>query len=186
MNSLIIVCNRRNPITMFNHFSQAERELLQARARQIAANQQTTEASDSQQALRCRVGDGWYAIPLDQLSVIYHDVAVTPVPGAPHHLNGVANVRGRILPVLDLGVLLSVEAASTFRAELIVMEHHEDWVAFQVRQVDDVLMFSAADLELIPEQMQTEATTHALADGTLLLKPDVLLDSDALTIDTQV
>ena len=171
---------------MFNHFTEVERELLQARARQIAVNKQDGETDDALQALRCKVGQGWYAIPLDRLSAIYHQVTVTPIPDAPPRLNGVTNVRGRILPVLDLGVLLGMEATTTPQAELIVIQHAEGLVALQVREVDDVMIYRAAELEVVPEEMQTVATVSAFADGTLLLDTAPLLDDPQVVIDTQV
>jgi purine-binding chemotaxis protein CheW len=62
------------------------------------------------------VGQAWFAVEAlatDQLAVMQ---PLTPVPCAPRHIAGLANVKGRITPVLDLGRFLGL-AAPSLRAE---------------------------------------------------------------------
>jgi purine-binding chemotaxis protein CheW len=47
------------------------------------------------------VNDQRYAIPIANVVEVVHAVAITPLPGAPLLVEGVVNVRGRIVPVLD-------------------------------------------------------------------------------------
>lgn len=53
------------------------------------------------EALLLPLGRDWYALPLVNVREVVPAPAVTPVPGAPAWLLGVANLRGQILPVLD-------------------------------------------------------------------------------------
>jgi chemotaxis signal transduction protein len=56
-----------------------------------------------------RLGAARYAVPMAQVAEVVHVPACTRVPAAPGWLVGVANWRGRVLPVLDLRPLLGAE-----------------------------------------------------------------------------
>lgn len=67
-------------------------------------------AQDLADAVVVRLGAGRFAVDLDGVAEVGRVPAVTRVPGAPSWLSGVANWRGRLLPVLDLRRLLGAEA----------------------------------------------------------------------------
>lgn len=54
--------------------------------------------------LRCQIGRGEYLIPLTKVREIIRYVAPTPVPQTPPWVSGVMNLRGRVMPVIDLAV----------------------------------------------------------------------------------
>jgi purine-binding chemotaxis protein CheW len=71
-------------------------------------------AADSEnvaEAVLVRLGSGRFAADLDGVAEVGRVPAVTRIPGSPGWLTGVANWRGRLLPVLDLRPLLGAEAA---------------------------------------------------------------------------
>jgi purine-binding chemotaxis protein CheW len=80
-----------------------------------AANAAVTDtpqdASVSTDAIVVRLGTGKFAVDLASVAEVGRAPAITRVPGLPAWLAGVANWRGRILPVLDLRPLLGAEAA---------------------------------------------------------------------------
>ncbi len=49
-----------------------------------------------------RVGREAYGVPIAMVREIVRAVEITPVPDAPAHVEGVVNLRGRIVPVIDL------------------------------------------------------------------------------------
>jgi len=57
-----------------------------------------------------RLGAARYVIPMAQVAEVVHVPPITRVPASPGWLAGVANWRGRVLPVLDLRPLLGAEA----------------------------------------------------------------------------
>lgn len=61
--------------------------------------------------LRCTIGKGQYLFPLIKVLEIIRYVAPTPVPQTPPWVSGVMNLRGRVVPVMDLAVKFG-EAAS--------------------------------------------------------------------------
>ena len=69
-----------------------------------------TAAPVGGEAVVVRLGAGRFAADLDAVAEVGRLPAVTRVPGAPAWLAGVANWRGRLLPVLDLRTLLGAES----------------------------------------------------------------------------
>src|SRR5690606_29897429 len=55
------------------------------------------------EVLRFDVGDLRCAVPLSHVREVQRAVAVTPLPGAPEIIDGVIDVRGEVVPVIDLG-----------------------------------------------------------------------------------
>ncbi|NLG60860.1 MAG: chemotaxis protein CheW [Candidatus Cloacimonetes bacterium] len=55
------------------------------------------------EVLRFDVGDLRCAVPLSHVREVQRAVAVTPLPGAPEIVDGVIDVRGEVVPVIDLG-----------------------------------------------------------------------------------
>lgn len=82
---------------------------------------------------------------------------ITPLPGVPDHVEGVINLRGRIIPVIDLRVRLEFEAGGrTERTCIIVTEvMNEDdtmlQVGFIVDAVSEVLNIEGHQIEATPE-----------------------------------
>jgi chemotaxis signal transduction protein len=75
-------------------------------------------------AIVVHLGSGRFAVDLASVAEVGRAPAVTRVPGLPVWLAGVANWRGRILPVLDLRPLLGAEAtALDSQGRLIVLTH---------------------------------------------------------------
>lgn len=79
-----------------------------------------------------RIGARWFAVPADRVREVVTLQAITGVPGAVQWVLGVALVRGRLVPVLDLPGMLNTpragEAAIT-RPRLVVLARGEDEAA---------------------------------------------------------
>jgi purine-binding chemotaxis protein CheW len=67
---------------------------------------ETVDAAEVDAAVVVRLGAGRFAVDLAAVAEVGKVPRITRVPGAPTWLAGVANWRGRILPVLDLRALL--------------------------------------------------------------------------------
>ena len=61
--------------------------------------------------LRCQIGKGQYLIALTKVLEIIRYVTPTPVPQTAPWVNGVMNLRGRVIPVIDLAVKFSEPAS---------------------------------------------------------------------------
>ncbi len=63
--------------------------------------------------------------------------AITPMPGAPKHLLGVANIRGQIIPVIDLPSVVGCTPSA--RNILLVTEYERSVQGFAVEEVEEIV-----------------------------------------------
>ena len=66
-------------------------------------------ASDVQQLVAFRVGDGYYALDIMRIKEIINPLPITRVPKSPSFIEGVIELRRAILPVVDLRKRFDVE-----------------------------------------------------------------------------
>jgi purine-binding chemotaxis protein CheW len=132
-------------------------------------------------AIVVRLGTGKFAVDLASVAEVGRTPAITRVPGLPVWLSGVANWRGRILPVLDLRPLLGADATELdAHGRLLVLTGSGIAVGMVVDAVDgtttltDVAAFPAASSangsNLLSGQVPRDDGPLAVLDVTAVLR----------------
>jgi len=99
-----------------------------------------------------RVGSEEYGLPIGNVSSIIRYETVTPVPRAPASVQGVIDLRGRVVPVVDLGKrLFGTTLDPTPRARIIVTETSAGAVGLAVDAASEVSTFLPDQLMAAPE-----------------------------------
>jgi purine-binding chemotaxis protein CheW len=78
--------------------------LIRPGTRQVAPVGEKEAVSQGQQYLTFTVSGEEYAIPISAIKEIIEYRQPTEVPMMPHYIRGVINLRGRVVPVIDLAV----------------------------------------------------------------------------------
>lgn len=116
-------------------------------------------------AIVVRLGAGRFAVALPAVAEVGNVPPVTRVPGVPAWLAGVANWRGRILPVLDLRTLLGGDVAPYGgRARLVVLATESANVGLLVDAVEGTT--STAE-EVAPFPAGVSGAAETLVSGQL-------------------
>lgn len=139
-------------------------------------------ASNSQVVV-LRVHDNNYAVPIGRVQEIVRVPEITPLPEAPTGVEGIINLRGHVLPVIDLPSRLGFGPAEQDRAARVVVAKmtggEKQDIGLLVDGVSKVLRLNPADVEPASDVAQNghESLVHGVAkiDGHLVL----LLDLDA-------
>lgn len=127
-----------------------------------------------------RLGAEMYGLPVEQVQGIIRYEHGTPVPKAPEGVIGVINLRGRIVPVVDLSVRLG---RGTFEPEegsrIVVAEGEAGAIGLAVDAASEVAWIAEDSIRPAPEAAVTAESAEAIAgvaerDGGLV----VLLDLD--------
>ena len=106
----------------------------------------------SDQYLTFRLGEEEYGVPILAVHEIKGESAITPIPNAPASLAGVMNLRGTIVPVVDLRVKFGLPAVEDSRLSVIVLVLVGiKIVGMVVDAVTDVRSFAATDIQGVPE-----------------------------------
>ncbi|HXS53057.1 MAG TPA: chemotaxis protein CheW [Usitatibacter sp.] len=99
--------------------------------------------------LTCRLGDEHYGIDILQVQEIREIDRVTRVPHVASYVRGVINLRGAIVPVVDLGLLFGFpEPLPIEKASAIVLNVDRRMVGLLVAGVSDVV--ALAEHEILP------------------------------------
>lgn len=102
---------------------------------------------------------------------------VTRLPRVPDYVAGVVNLRGAVLPVIDLAARLGWEPTeATPRNPIIVIEHQGQMRGLIVHDVADIVGIEAGSLQQ-PDAMGEETITHFL-EGIAPLGDDMVMVLD--------
>lgn len=107
------------------------------------------------QLVTFRLGDEEYAVDVAQVQEIVRLTTITAVPRSASHVEGVVNLRGRIVPVIDLACRFGLarrERSKTSR--IVVTEVGGRTVGMLVDAVSEVLRLASSAIEPTPEMLQ--------------------------------
>jgi purine-binding chemotaxis protein CheW len=100
-----------------------------------------------------QVGRETYGVPITSLHEIVRVPEITVVPDAPDYMEGVINLRGKIVSVLDLRKRLGeAQVAPSRRNRILVVEHNGRLAGLIVDSASEVLKIPAADVEPSPTE----------------------------------
>ncbi|MCX8997167.1 chemotaxis protein CheW [Rhizobiaceae bacterium BDR2-2] len=84
---------------------------------------------------------------------------VTPLPRAPADVMGVMNLRGTVIPIVDLAVKLGMAKAETSeRSAIVVTSIKGMTVGLMVDRVSDILTVAAGELQPVPAGIGTDTS----------------------------
>lgn len=108
--------------------------------------------SDAQQYLTFTLGQEEYGIEILRVQEIKGYSAITPIPNTPPYIKGVMNLRGTVVPVVDLRVKFGMASAEYNRFTVVIVVTLETRVVgLVVDGVSDVLTIAGADVVPTPE-----------------------------------
>ena len=140
---------------------------------------QASFATDGGQYLTFRLGDEEYGVEILRVQEIKGYSTVTPIPNMPAYLKGVMNLRGTIVPVVDLRVKFSMARADyTQFTVIIVVTVGTKVMGLIVDAVSDVLNIPKGDVQATPDfggQVDARYINGMAKTGDKLV---VLLDID--------
>src|SRR5882672_12335770 len=101
-----------------------------------------------------QVGRETYGVPIASLHEIVRVPEITAVPDAPEYMEGVINLRGKIVSVLDLRKRFGKTAGPLQRrSRILVVEHKGRLAGMIVDEASEVLKIPASDIEPAPGMM---------------------------------
>jgi purine-binding chemotaxis protein CheW len=129
-----------------------------------------------------------YGVSISAVESIIKMQAITVVPHAPAFVEGVTNLRGKVLPVIDLRARFGLDARQQSKdSRIVVVAIQKTEVGMIVDSVSEVLTIADEDIEPPPPMVTTVdsafITGIAKLDKTLVILLDL---SRVLSMDEQV
>lgn len=131
--------------------------------------------SPARQYATFRVAGHCLAIPVLEVQEVLRGQRLTPVPLAPDAVSGLINLRGQIVPALEMRRLLSLPPRAGEADALSIVVHTEHGaVSLQVDEIGDVLELDGSTFELPPHNVDVHVRSrltgvHKLKDRLLLV-----------------
>ncbi|HVR82784.1 MAG TPA: chemotaxis protein CheW [Planctomycetota bacterium] len=137
------------------------------------------------------LGDEVYGLEILKVQEIIGLMRVTRVPGLPEVIRGVLNLRGKVIPVIDLRRKFSMEAkADTERTCIVVVrvlrEGQAVTVGLIVDDVREVLAITETQLEAVPRFSSGAETAFLLGMAKISPRVVMLLDVDQILTSTEL
>lgn len=121
-------------------------------------------AADEVELLSFRVGDHEYSVDIMSVREIRGWTHATSLPHAPDYVRGVINLRGTVLPVIDLARRLGLASEEpTERNVIIVVDTQGRTVGLRVDAVSDILSMPVDEMRAPPELAADEARSFVRA-----------------------
>lgn len=124
------------------------------------------------------IGDEEFGVDISQVREIVRLIAITYLPKAPAFIEGVVNLRGQVVAVIDLAKRLNIPSKPRGdNTRIIIVEIEGLTMGMVVDSVSEVLRLSSENVEGVPSVIETEVEEHFISGvGKLQDRLLVLLD----------
>ena len=117
-------------------------------------------STDQHELMAFRAGDQEFCVDIMIIREIRGWSPATPLPKTPGYMKGVINLRGAILPILDLSARLGLgECEPNGRSVIMVVQIGERSVGLLVDAVSELIMVNGADIQPAPDVAMEELTS---------------------------
>jgi purine-binding chemotaxis protein CheW len=124
-----------------------------------------------------RVGRETYGVPITALHEIVRVPEITSVPDAPDYVEGVINLRGKIVSVVDLRKRFGKNAGALDRkSRILVVEHDGRLAGMIVDSASEVIKIPESEIETAPAMMQEGGLDCVVGLGKYNGRLIILLD----------
>ena len=128
-----------------------------------------------------RIGRETFGIPIGLVREIVRMMEITVVPDAPDYVEGVINLRGRIIPVIDLRKRFREPGiAPDKRNRILVAEVEGRFVGLIVDAASEVLKLARGEIEPPPELLQENDLSYVTGLGKRNGKLIILVDVEKI------
>jgi twitching motility protein PilI len=125
---------------------------LRCRARAAGLPLQQTHQQDWN-GIGFRLGEQRFVAPMNEIAEILHEPRYAVMPGVKPWMLGVANLRGRLLPIMDVCGFFGRELTPVRKQRrVLVVEHQDTFAGLLVDEVFGMQHFS--QMSLMPETLE--------------------------------
>ncbi len=137
--------------------------------------------------LTFKLGPGHYGLEILKVREIIGLIGITAIPLAPEHVKGVINLRGTVIPVVDLRLKFDMAEQEATAESCIIVAHVGDReIGVLVDQVSEVQYFDTAEIQEPPSFGTGIDTDFILGIGKVGDHVTLLLDIDRVLIASEI
>jgi purine-binding chemotaxis protein CheW len=145
------------------------------------ATAMTGAEADTQQFLTFKLAGEEYGVGILSVQEIRGWSAVTAIPHSPPWLLGVINLRGAVVPIIDLRIKFNFAKAEYNEfTVVIILNVGARVVGIVVDGVSDVITLASGQIKPAPSLGNSTDTSHIIGFGTLDERMRILMDVERL------
>ncbi|SIQ66384.1 purine-binding chemotaxis protein CheW [Rhizobium sp. RU35A] len=112
----------------------------------------TSFSGETLEIIAFRLHDQEFCVKTTTIREIRGWAPSTPIPHAPSDVIGVMNLRGSVIPIIDLAYKLGMKSTvANERSAIVVAEVHNMVIGMLVDRVSDILTISSSQIQPVPE-----------------------------------
>ena len=132
------------------------------------------------------MGNEFYGIEIEYVTEIIGLQPITEIPEMPEYIKGIINLRGKIIPVMDVRLRFKKPFREyNDRTCIVVIDIKEVSIGLIVDSVSEVISISDEEI-VVPPSMAKEGNKYIKGIGKVGSDVKLLLDSDKLLNETDV
>ncbi len=117
-----------------------------------STNAVSAYADQALEIIAFRLHDQEFCVKTTSIREIRGWAPSTPIPHSPPEMVGVMNLRGTVIPIIDLAYKLGMpRTEANERSAIVVTELHEKVVGMLVDRVSDILTVNGSEIQPVPE-----------------------------------
>lgn len=98
------------------------------------------------------IGNEEYAVPILNVKEIIKPLEYTRVPGVPNYVLGVFNMRGTVLPLINMRLKFGLPAIKQDKdTRFLVITQKDEMIGFMIDKLTSAIRIPESDIEPIPE-----------------------------------
>lgn len=112
---------------------------------------------DDRQIVVFKLAQEHYGLPIDQVREINRLSEITKLPQTPSFMEGIVNLRGKIIPIVDLRKRFGLAVHNTEDTRIVVVDLAEHTVGIIVDDVTEVMHLATDNIEAVPSSFIMDA-----------------------------
>ncbi|MBI9071785.1 MAG: purine-binding chemotaxis protein CheW [Melioribacteraceae bacterium] len=147
------------------------------------SNEEKIASSESEilQLVSFKIGEEEFGVDILKVQEINRMLEITQVPNTPDFVEGIINLRGRVIPVIDLRRRLEMDRKEyDNHTRIIVVDIQGKTIGFVVDEVSEVLRISKSVTEPPPDIVGGVSSDYIVSVGKLEDRLIILLDLDKI------
>ena len=149
----------------------------------MSIQEQKINSDELLQLVSFTIGNEEFGVDILKVQEINRMIQITKVPNSPHFVEGVINLRGRVIPVVDLRIRLGMDKIEYGKnTRIIVVEITGRTIGFIVDSVSEVLRIPKSITEAPPSMVAGIDAEYITAIGKLEDRLLILLDLEKILL----
>ncbi len=133
-----------------------------------------------------RLADELYGINVMQVQEVLRVSEIAPVPGAPHYVLGIINLRGNVVTVIDTRIRLGLSTAEVSEStRIVIIETAKHVVGILVDCVAEVVDVNGSEIESAPNVGSDESSNYIQGVVSQEKELLILVDLNKLLTDEE-